>query len=121
MRVAANGGTFSVYGDGRQVRDYVNVADVVAAVLVGLRQPGLSGPLVIGSGHSVSVLDLVELVEGALGAKLDVQHMPAKAGEMPAVIVDNSASAALGLEPVRVPRRRHRRGGEGMDHRGCPP
>jgi UDP-glucose 4-epimerase len=99
MRAAADGGTFSVYGDGRQVRDYVNVSDVVVAVLVGLRQPGLSGPLVIGSGHSVSVLDLVELVEGALGAKLDVQHVPAKAGEMPAVIVDNSAARRWGWSP----------------------
>ncbi len=99
MRVAGDGGTFSVYGDGRQLRDYVNVSDVVAAVLVGLRQPGLSGPLVIGSGHSVSVLDLVELVEAALGSKLDVQHVPAKAGEMPAVIVDNSAARRWGWSP----------------------
>ena len=99
MRVAANGGTFNVYGDGRQVRDYVNVADVVSAIVLGLRQPGLSGPLVIGYGHSVSVLDLVDLVEGALGSKLNVQHVPAKAGEMPAVVVDNSAARRWGWVP----------------------
>jgi UDP-glucose 4-epimerase len=99
MRVAAEGGTFNVYGDGRQVRDYVNVADVVSAILLGLRQPGMSGPLVIGSGLSVSVLDLVDLVEGALGSKLDVQHVPAKAGEMPAVVVDNSAARGWGWAP----------------------
>jgi UDP-glucose 4-epimerase len=99
MRAAANGGSFSVYGDGKQVRDYVNVADVVAAILLGLREPGLSGPLVIGSGLSVSVLELVELVEGALGSKLDIQHVPAKAGEMPAVIVDNSAARRWGWGP----------------------
>ncbi len=99
MKVAANRGTFNVYGDGRQVRDYVNVADVVSAILLGLRQPGLSGPLVIGYGHSVSVLDLVDLVEGALGSKLDVQHVPAKAGEMPAVVVDNSAARRWGWVP----------------------
>jgi UDP-glucose 4-epimerase len=99
MRVAADGGSFTVYGDGKQVRDYVNVADVVAAILLGLRQPELSGPLVIGSGLSVSVLDLVELVEGALGSRLDIQHVPAKAGEMPAVIVDNSAARRWGWDP----------------------
>ena len=99
MKVAANRGTFNVYGDGRQVRDYVNVADVVSAILLGLRQPGLSGPLVIGYGHSVSVLDLVDLVEGALGSKLDVLHVPAKAGEMPAVVVDNSAARRWGWVP----------------------
>jgi UDP-glucose 4-epimerase len=99
MKVAANRGTFNVYGDGRQIRDYVNVVDVVSAILLGLRQPGLSGPLVIGYGHSVSVLDLVDLVEGALGSKLDVQHVPAKAGEMPAVVVDNSAARRWGWVP----------------------
>ncbi|MGP0003154.1 MAG: hypothetical protein ACLPKW_36210, partial [Acetobacteraceae bacterium] len=37
---------------------YVNVADVVSAVMMALRTPGLSGPVVIGSGSSVSVLDI---------------------------------------------------------------
>jgi UDP-glucose 4-epimerase len=99
MRVAGSGATFDVYGDGLQVRDYVNVADVVAAILLALRQPGLSGPLVIGSGSSVSVLDLVELVEKVLGATLDVRRVPGKAGEMPAVIVDNSAARRWGWRP----------------------
>jgi UDP-glucose 4-epimerase len=99
MRVAANGSTFDVYGDGMQLRDYVNVSDVVAAILLGLRQPGLSGPLVIGSGSSVSVLDLVELVEKVLGAELNVRRVPAKPGEMPAVIVDNSAALSWGWRP----------------------
>ncbi|HTT92852.1 MAG TPA: NAD-dependent epimerase/dehydratase family protein [Acidimicrobiales bacterium] len=99
MRAAGDGGTFTVYGDGRQVRDYVNVADVVSAILLGLRRPGLSGPLVIGSGLSVSVLDLVQLVENALGYELKVEHVPAKPGEMPAVIVDNSAARRWGWAP----------------------
>lgn len=100
MRTAAAGSAFQVYGDGLQVRDYVNVADVTQAVLLGLRHPGLQGPVVIGSGSSVSVLDLVHLVEEALGTKLNVQHVPAKAGEMPAVIVDNSLARSWGWEPA---------------------
>jgi UDP-glucose 4-epimerase len=100
MRVAGNGATFDIYGDGLQLRDYVNVSDVVEAILLGLRQQGLSGPLVIGSGSSVSVLDLVELVEKALGAKLNVRLVPAKPGEMPAVIIDNSAARRWGWRPA---------------------
>jgi UDP-glucose 4-epimerase len=99
MRIADNGGTFEVFGDGLQVRDYVNVADVADAIILGLSHPGLSGPVVIGSGHSVSVLDLVDLVQEALGAKLEVRHIPAKTGEMPAVIVDNSLARSWGWEP----------------------
>ncbi len=99
MRVAASEGALDVYGDGLQVRDYVNVADVVAAIMMAVRTPGLSGPVVIGSGSSVSVLDLIDVVEKALGMPLRVNHVPAKPGEMPAVIVDNSVARAWGWAP----------------------
>jgi UDP-glucose 4-epimerase len=100
MRAAASGATFDVYGDGKQVRDYVNVADVVSALVMALANPVVSGPVVIGSGLSVSVLDIVELVEKALGAQLAIRNVPAKAGEMPAVIVDNSRARSFGWRPA---------------------
>ncbi len=99
MRVAASEGALDVYGDGLQVRDYVNVADVVAAIMMALRSPVLSGPVVIGSGSSVSVLDLIDVVQKALGTPLRVNHVPAKPGEMPAVIVDNSVARSWGWAP----------------------
>jgi UDP-glucose 4-epimerase len=99
MRVAASEGALDVYGDGFQVRDYVNVADVVAAIMMALRSPVLSGPVVIGWGSSVSVLDLIDVVQKALGKPLRVNHVPAKPGEMPAVIVDNSVARSWGWAP----------------------
>ena len=99
MRALANDSAFEIYGDGRQVRDYVNVADVVAAVILALRATAISGRLIIGAGSSVSVVDLVTLVEKATGKRLQVRHVPAKAGEMPAVVVDNSAARRWGWEP----------------------
>jgi UDP-glucose 4-epimerase len=100
MRASASGKAFEVFGDGKQVRDYVNVVDVVSAVLLALATPGLSGPLVIGSGSSVSVLDIIEVVEEAIGSRMEVRHVPAKAGEMPAVVVDNSLARSWGWEPA---------------------
>lgn len=100
MRSAAAGKPFEVYGDGKQVRDYVNVADVASAVLIALANPEISGPLVIGSGSSVSVLDIIDVVEGAIGSKIEVNHVPAKAGEMPAVVVDNSKAQSWGWQPA---------------------
>ncbi len=99
MRAIRLNATFEVYGDGRQVRDYVHVADVVRAMVLGLRDPDWSGPLVIGSGRSLSVLDVVAAVREATGAELAVTHGPARAGEMPAVIVDNSRARAVGWTP----------------------
>jgi UDP-glucose 4-epimerase len=99
MRAVRTGTTFEIYGDGRQVRDYVNVADVVAAIRLSLRSDQWAGPVVIGTGTSLSVLEVVEEVRRATGAELSVRHGPAKQGEMPAVIVDPSRAHALGWTP----------------------
>jgi UDP-glucose 4-epimerase len=99
MRVIRLGGTFEIYGDGRQVRDYVNAADVVAAFRLALSSEDWHGPVVIGSGHSLSVLEVLDTVRRVTRAEFEVQHGPAKAGEMPAVIVDPSHAHARGWAP----------------------
>jgi UDP-glucose 4-epimerase len=91
--------SFEIYGDGTQVRDYVHAADVTAAVRLGLTDESWSGPIVIGSGRSLSVLEVIDAVRGVTGADLEVRHGPARAGEMPAVIVDNSRARAAGWSP----------------------
>jgi UDP-glucose 4-epimerase len=99
MRVIRLGGTFEVYGDGTQVRDYVNAADVVAAFGLALRSDDWRGPVVIGSGRSLSVLDVVDAVRRITEAEFEVRHGPAKPGEMPAVIVDPSQAHTKGWTP----------------------
>ncbi len=90
---------FEIYGDGRQMRDYVHVADVIAAISLALVNEDWKGPVVIGSAKSLSVLEVVDAVRSVTGAGLDVRHGPARAGEMPAVIVDPSRALAAGWSP----------------------
>jgi UDP-glucose 4-epimerase len=90
---------FEIYGDGRQVRDYVHVSDVIDAMCLGLVNENWQGPVVIGSGKSLSVLEVVDTVRSVTGASLDVRHGPARAGEMPAVIVDIARARAAGWSP----------------------
>lgn len=99
MRAIRLGGTFEVYGDGTQVRDYVHALDVTAAVRLALFDETWSGPVVIGSGRSLSVLEVVDAVRAVTGAELDVRHGPARPGEMPAVIVDPARARAAGWDP----------------------
>lgn len=99
MRAIRLGRTFEIYGDGTQVRDYVHAADVTAAVRLGLTTQEWTGPVVIGSGRSLSVLEVVEAVRLVTGAELAVTHGSARAGEMPAVIVDPSRAKSLGWSP----------------------
>jgi UDP-glucose 4-epimerase len=90
---------FEIYGDGRQVRDYVHVSDVIGAVRLALDRQDWSGPVVIGSGKSLSVLEVLDTVRSVTGASLDVRHGPARPGEMPAVIVDPSRALSSGWAP----------------------
>ena len=99
MRAIRTGATFEIYGDGRQVRDYVHVSDIVAAMRLALASDSWRGPTVIGSGTSLSVLEVVDAVKKVSGASLSVRHGPAKPGEMPAVIVDTSRARAAGWSP----------------------
>ncbi|MHB8692459.1 MAG: NAD-dependent epimerase/dehydratase family protein [Solirubrobacteraceae bacterium] len=99
MRCIRLGTTFEIYGDGTQVRDYVHAHDVVAAIKLALTDKRWQGPTVIGTGHSISVLDVVEQVRKVSGAELPVRHGPAKPGEMPAVIVDNAQARSQGWIP----------------------
>ena len=99
MRVIRTGGAFEIYGDGTQVRDYVNAADVVAAVRLALVDDRWAGPVVIGTGTSLSVLEVLDQVRQVTGAELAFRHGPAKAGEMPAVIVDPARAKSAGWAP----------------------
>jgi UDP-glucose 4-epimerase len=99
MRAIRLGRTFEIYGDGQQVRDYVHASDVIAAVRLGLLNEDWKGPTVIGSGTSLSVLEVVDAVRAVTGADFTVEHGSARPGEMPAVIVDPSKALAAGWSP----------------------
>jgi UDP-glucose 4-epimerase len=99
FKAATSGAEFSVYGDGSQRRDYVFVDDAVAGILLACRA-GVSGPLVVGSGTSTSVLELVAAVRAVTGASLPTRRVDAPSGEMRAVVVDIARARALGYRPA---------------------
>lgn len=100
MRAALAGTGVEVYGDGSQSRDFVHLDDVVQGIMAAFDKE-YTGTAVIGAGRSHSVLDLIDSVREATGAELPVTHVPAKNGEMPAVIVEvERARRELGYTPA---------------------
>lgn len=98
MRAARDGGGVQIYGDGEQVRDFIHVDDVVQALFLAWRT-GYVGPLTTGSGVSNSVNELVEAVRAVTGAELPATPVPAKPGEMPAVVLNPERLRSLGHTP----------------------
>ncbi|MGH4016490.1 MAG: NAD-dependent epimerase/dehydratase family protein [Pseudonocardiaceae bacterium] len=86
----------TVYGDGRQIRDYVFVGDIAAANLTAATssQPAY-GEYNVGPGSEISVLKLAEAVAVAAGIARPpsrrTSHLPGPA----------SCTAAASMSPVR--------------------
>jgi UDP-glucose 4-epimerase len=94
------GTTATIYGDGRQTRDWVEVSDVVAANLIA-GDAEITGPVNIGHGHETSVLDLVQALNEVSGkGPLEPTFAPERPGEIARSCLDVSrAKRDLGWEP----------------------
>jgi UDP-glucose 4-epimerase len=98
------GTTPHVFGDGRQTRDWVDVADVVTANLLAADSPA-TGPFNIAGGEETSVLDLVQAlgdVGAAHGLALSAtEFLPGRPGEVSRSRLDiTRAERELGWNPT---------------------
>ncbi|HEU4658613.1 MAG TPA: GDP-mannose 4,6-dehydratase [Capillimicrobium sp.] len=80
----------TIYGDGRQTRDYVYVGDVVAALLAILDHPEAHGEYNVGTGLETSVLDIVEQLQAYADAPFEPVFAEARLGEMERSCLDVS-------------------------------
>jgi len=68
IRVALQGGTITVYGDGRQQRDCVHVDDVVAALALAATNPDATGHVFnLGHPEALGLLAIAQAVVAAAG------------------------------------------------------
>ena len=90
-RAVAAGEPVTVFGGGRQTRDYVHVRDAVGAFLAAAHTPGVMGALNVATGRETSVLAVAD----ALGAT--VLPGPERPGEIERSCLDPRAAwSALG-------------------------
>ncbi|MBF0375821.1 MAG: UDP-glucose 4-epimerase GalE [Alphaproteobacteria bacterium] len=91
--------------DGTCVRDYVHVADLASAHLLGLRrleQGGSSDAFNLGNGAGFSVAQVIEAAGRVVGRPVPTRMAPRRLGDPPALVGDPSrAHAELGWRPAR--------------------
>ena len=77
------GKTPVVHGDGLQARDFVYVENCVQAILKAGSVPGISGRVYnVGTGKSVTVLELIETLNMVMGTAITPQHGAARTGDV---------------------------------------
>jgi UDP-glucose 4-epimerase len=89
--------------DGTGLRDYIHVEDLASAhldALTYLRNGGESTTLNCGYGHGYSVREVLEAVEKANGAPLNIAEEPRRAGDPPELVaVADRVRSVLGWTP----------------------
>jgi UDP-glucuronate 4-epimerase len=99
-RLIEEGREVPVYGDGTARRDFTYIDDAVAAVVAAIERRLPYEILNIGEAETVSLMELVSLIEGALGRKATVKHYPVQPGDVPITSADiGRANRLLGYDP----------------------
>ena len=91
----------TVYGDGSQTRDFVNVKDVAQAVVASMKKVEATGEIFnVGSGKPTSIKTLAEMVLDLAGKNLEIKYEKARLGDIKDSYADISkAKRLLRYEP----------------------
>lgn len=93
------GEPIDIFGDGQQTRDFVYVADVVAALMAAMNHASIKAPVHnVCTGHAISVRDLAALVAELTGRAAHIRPRPARSDEIVHSVGERSqAQGLLGL------------------------
>jgi len=90
----------TIFGDGGQTRDFVNVRDVADANIQAALTPDVKGVFNIGSGTRISINELSRLIQEVAGAQVDVTYAPPRPGDVRDSLSDiRAAKIAFGFTP----------------------
>jgi UDP-glucose 4-epimerase len=83
-----------MYGHGKPTRDYIQVADVVEAMI---RASGVRGTFNVSTGFETSVEDVYSTLAGEAGSSIEPELLPLRDGELRRSCIDPShAERTLG-------------------------
>jgi nucleoside-diphosphate-sugar epimerase len=76
-RAKAREDPFDIWGTGEQVRDFIHVDDICAAILAMI-DGGIDGPVNLGTGRATSMLQLARMMCAAVGYEPEFRPLPHK-------------------------------------------
>jgi len=100
FKSVAQGRPVTIYGDGRQTRDFTFIADIVEACAAALKL-GREGEVYnVGGGHRETLNDLLPLVEDVCGRRVEVTREDIQKGDVADTFADiGKAARELGYSP----------------------
>lgn len=94
-----------VFGDGKYKRDFTYITEIIDGIISSINYNKTSFEIFnLGESKSTSVIDLVKLLENAIGKKATIDWQEAQPGDVPLTFADVSkAEKLLGYKPKTAP------------------
>jgi len=105
-RAIASGHAITLYGDGTSRRDYTYVDDIVAGTIAAIERvaPGGYDIVNLGGTQTISLRELVALIEATVGKQAVVDQQPDQPGDVPITYADvGRARSLLDYQPTTPP------------------
>jgi UDP-glucuronate 4-epimerase len=100
------GEAIEVYGQGQMARDFTYIDDIVDGLVGALDRPSAHGEnriLNIGGSRPVGLMDMIRVLEGALGRTAKKDYLPMQPGDVTITYADISKLTALTGYTPKVP------------------
>ncbi len=104
-KLIEKGKPIPVFGDGMYKRDFTYITEIIDGIISSIKYDKTNFEIFnLGESHTTSVVDLVKLLENALGKKAAIDWQPVQAGDVPLTYADVSkAEKFLGYKPKTKP------------------
>ncbi len=100
IRKLLNGEDLPIFGDGNQVRDFINVEDITEANLLAMDYSGPHQIFNVGTGVGTTVNTIAQILQEKMGKSIQIQYLPIQPGEPSSSVANISlARKELGFVP----------------------
>lgn len=83
IKAGLEGSEVTIFGDGKQVREFTHVSDIVSANLRVLKSPPAPGSVInLSGGTSITVNSTLQILESVLGQRLKVSYTSKVPGDV---------------------------------------
>jgi len=99
-RLIDQGERIPIYGDGSSRRDYTYIDDLIEGILGVIRHHKGFEVYNLGESQTTSLIELIKLIEGALGEKANIEMLATQPGDVSITYADiTKAKRVLGYQP----------------------
>jgi len=95
IKAVLKGEEITVYGDGKQTRDFTFISDAIDANIAALELAPAGTVLNIGGGSRVFLIDAIKTIEELVGKKAKIKYIEKQKGDVRDTLANTSSAKSL--------------------------